>query len=155
MQKGSDLESLVKEHSKVHFYELNENDKEHKKYIKFLFEKNKNSKEIVELKKLNEKKILIKGDVFFVFPDKYILKGTFNLIELRTKLFDFVREYLKKPNEKFNLYNIDDHHKLVNENKINLLASKFDFPLTLKVDFPVFYCNLQENKINDLTVKIF
>ena len=60
-----------------------------------------------------------------------------------------MREYLKKPNEKFNLYNDDDHHKLVNENKINLLASKFDFPLTLKVDFPVFYCNLQENKIND------
>ena len=123
--------------------------------MNFLIEKNKNSKEFNELKKLNEKKILIKGDVFFIFPDKYVLKGTFNLNEMKTKLFDFVREYLKKPNEKFNLYNINENNKIINENKINLLSSKFVFPLAIKVNFPVFYCNLDEKKINKLTVQMF
>jgi hypothetical protein len=157
LQNMSQMDELVDKYSEKHYYILSENDEEHTKYIKYLIDKNKNNndiKEIKELTNLNEKPITIRGDVFFIFPDKYILRGTFNLSELRIKLFDFVREYIKKPNETFNLYNINEN-KMIIENKINLLSSKYNFPLVTKVSFPVIYCKLQENKLNKLTIKTF
>ena len=147
------IQTLLKKYSIAHIHK--ENDPNYLDYISNVIrnqtnETNKN--ESNKLKKLMETPIIIQGDCYFVFPDKYVIKGVFCLYETIMNMYDFVKIYLNNKNEKFVLY-------LNNNNKIDLmnadiLSMNFNFPIAFKVVFTNKYSGLSEKELNKLNVNL-
>ncbi len=147
------IQTLLKKYSIAHIHK--ENDPNYLDYISNVIrnqtnETNKN--ESNKLKKLMETPIITQGDCYFVFPDKYVIKGVFCLYETIMNMYDFVKIYLNNKNEKFVLY-------LNNNNKIDLmnadiLSMNFNFPIAFKVVFTNKYSGLSEKELNKLNVNL-
>ena len=54
---------------------------------------------ISSLAKLIDEPIVISVDCYFLFPDKYVLKGIFSLAETQKSLYDFVKKFLNDEKE--------------------------------------------------------
>ena len=147
------IDKLLKKYSIHYIYQ--EKDSNHIKSISQIInmqtnESNKN--ESNKLKKLIETPIITKGDIYFIFPDKYIIKTTFCLYEKVKDLYQFVKNYLNNPKNSFMLYNNNNVIDLMNT---DIMMLNLSFPLTLKITFKNTYNGLKENELNKLTVNVF
>ena len=147
------IDKLLKKYSIQYIYQ--EKDSNHIKSISQIInmqtnESNKN--ESNKLKKLIETPIITKGDIYFIFPDKYIIKTTFCLYEKVKDLYQFVKNYLNNPKNSFMLYNNNNVIDLMNT---DIMMLNLSFPLTLKITFKNTYNGLKENELNKLTVNVF
>ena len=147
------IQTLLKKYSIVHIHK--ENDPNYIDYISNVINNQTNEtnkKESNKLKQLMETPIVTQGDCYFVFPDKYVIKGIFCLYEKIMNMYDFIKFYLNNKNEKFILY-------LNNNNKIDLmnadiLSMNFNFPIAFKVVFTNKYSGLSEKELNKLNVNL-
>ena len=111
-----------------------------------------NKKESNKLKKLIENPIITKGDIYFIFPDKYVIKTTFCLYEKVKDLYQFVKNYLNNSKDSFRLYNNNNIIDLMNT---DIMGLNLSFPIPLKVNFKKEYNGLNENELNKLTINVF
>ena len=147
------IEKLIQKYSFKHIYK--ENDRNYIDFITQIINNQTNEYNKIEsnnLKTLIESPIIIQGDIFFIFPNRYILKGCFCLYEKVKDLYDFVLYYLNNKKDQFILY--------FNDNKIDLMNTEImmlnlSFPISLKVNFFRKYNGLIENELNKLTVNVF
>jgi hypothetical protein len=147
------IDKLLKKYSIQYIYQ--EKDSNHIKSISQIInmQTNENNKnESNKLKKLIETPIITKGDIYFIFPDKYIIKTTFCLYEKVKDLYQFVKNYLNNPKNSFMLYNNNNVIDLMNT---DIMMLNLSFPLTLKITFKNTYNGLKENELNKLTVNVF
>ena len=147
------IEKLIQKYSFKHIYK--ENDRNYIDFITQIINNQTNEYNKIEsnnLKTLIESPIIIQGDIFFIFPNRYILKGCFCLYEKVKDLYDFVLYYLNNKKDQFILY--------FNNNKIDLINTdimmlNLSFPISLKVNFLGKSHGLIENELNKLTVNVF
>ena len=148
------LEKLLKKYSINHLHINSPEENEYLFFQRNLISSqttNENLKESFEFQKLIDEPIVISVDCFFLFPDKYVLKGIFSLAETQKSLYDFVKKFLNDEKEKFNLF-VDNY--LIQNLDINLISSKIKFPAVFKIVFPFNYCKLKENELNKLIVNV-
>lgn len=114
-------------------------------------ENNDNKQDIEELKKLINTAITVGHDIFFVFPDNYVLQGTFCLHESTSELYNFIRKFIHNPKETFYLKYLDTK---INETKESINSLNLRFPLKFDVVFPIIYCKLKDEEIEKMKVNI-
>ncbi len=72
-----------------------------------LIKKNANNKftlkSRIKYENLIKTPVYIKADVRLKFPNSFILEGSFTLFETVGDIYNFVKEYLKNPNNKFTI----------------------------------------------------
>ena len=139
---------------RTHKYVPNKKDKELLESQKQLIKENKNkstSEICKKFEKLLNREIVTAGDFYFHFPDNYIIKGTFGLVETIEDLYNFVRQYIINPDEDFDLLYGKQKYKLKEtEKKLNKYKLDFTSPIILEVFFPEDYCKLKESEINKM-----
>jgi hypothetical protein len=148
------LDKLLKKYSISHLHINSPEENEYAFFQKNFISSqttNENLKESFEFTKLIDEPIVVSVDCYFLFPDKYVLKGIFSLAETQKSLYAFVKKFLNDEKEKFNLF---VEHYLVQNLDINLISSKFKFPAVFKVVFPINYCKLKESELNKLIVNV-
>ena len=146
------LQKLLNKYSVQHIYR--ENNPHYLDYIRNAIltqTNNGNIKESNKLKNLIESPIITQGDCYFIFPDKYVIKGVFCLYEKVIEMYKFIRSFLSNPNENCIIY--------YNGNKIDLfyeeiLSLNFTFPASFKVTFPIRYCGLSDDELNKFNVNL-
>ena len=147
------IQTLLKKYSIAHIHKENDNN-----YIDYISnaitnqtnESNKN--ESNKLKKLMETPIVTQGDCYFVFPDKYVIKGIFCLYEKISNMYDFIKFFLNNKNEKFILY-LNNNQKIDLMNA-DILSMNFNFPIAFKVVFTNKYTGLSDKELNNLNVNL-
>ena len=147
------IDKLLKKYSVQHIYQ--EKDPNHIETLSKIIniqtnEYNKN--ESNKLKKLIENPIITKGDIYFIFPDKYVIKTTFCLYEKVKDLYQFIQNYLNSSKDSFRLYNNNNIIDLMN---LDIMELNLSFPIPLNVTFKNAYNGLKENELNNLTINVF
>ena len=146
------VENLLKKYSTSHQYK--ENNYSYNDFIRNVIYNQTNDlnrKESNKLRELIDLPIITQGDCFFIFPDKYVIKGIFCLYEKVSEMYDYIRHYLNNLHENFHLYLNNNQIDLMNE---DILSMNFNFPVAFKVVFPKKYSGLNENELNKLGVSL-
>ena len=142
----------------VHKYIPKQQDKELLKSQQQLIKDNNstsNNKFCKEFENLLKEPIIVAGDFFFQFPDNYVIKGTFSVNETITDLYNFTRQYIHNPNENFNLlYGEQNYILKESDTQIQNCECGNNYPIILKVFFPVIYCKLKESELNKMKVNL-
>ena len=146
------IQNLFKKYSSPHQYK--ENNSSYHDFIRnviFNQTNDLNRKESNKLSELIDSPIITQGDCFFIFPDKYVIKGIFCLYEKVSDMYDYIKNYLNNKRENFSLYLNNNQIDLMNE---DILDMNFNFPVAFKVVFPKKYSGLNENELNQLGVSL-
>ena len=152
MAKPLLYDSIVKEYSVKHKYIPKEEDIhlfQNQKKIITQRQLTNNSEDVDKFYKLINTPIIVAKDFFFVFPDYFIIQGTFCFNESIKDLYNFVRRFLHNSNEKF--YLVYKQEK-VSENDLKLSELQIDFQTCFEVVFPVIYGKLKEEELDKLKV---
>ena len=152
MAKPLLYDSIVKEYSVKHKYIPKEEDIhlfQNQKKIITQRQFTNNSEDVDKFYKLINTPIIVAKDFFFVFPDYFIIQGTFCFNESIKDLYNFVRRFLHNSNEKF--YLVYKQEK-VSENDLKLSELQIDYQTCFEVVFPVIYGKLKEEELDKLKV---
>ena len=145
---------IVKEYSVKHKYIPKEEDItlfQNQKQIITQRQANNSKENIDKFYKLINTPIFVAKDCFFIFPDYYIIQGTFCFNESIKDLYNFVRRFLHSSKENF--YLVYKQEK-VTENDLKLSKLIVDHQTCFEVVFPVIYCKLKEDELDKLKVSL-
>ena len=145
---------IVKEYSVKHKYIPKDEDItlfQNQKQIIKQRQNNTNNELIDKFYKLINTPIIVAKDCFFIFPDYFIIQGTFCFNESIKELYKFVRRYLHNSKEKF--YLVYKQEKVA-ENDLRLSELRIDHQTCFEVVFPVMYCKLKEEELDKLKVQL-
>ena len=95
--------------------------------------------------------IYVKSDIRFKFPDSNILEASFSLNEKIEDLYNFIKEYLNNPNDKFTISTTPPPKRYIKINE----TIKFNklFPQVLMyVNFDEQYNGLNSDKIDKIKI---
>ena len=146
------VQTLFKKYSTSH--QFKENNSSYHDFIRNVIYNQTNDlnrKESNKLREIIDSPIITQGDCFFIFPDKYVIKGIFCLYEKVSDLYDYIKNYLNNKSENFALYLNNNEVDLMNE---DILTMNFNFPVAFKVVFRKKYSGLNENELNKLGVSL-
>lgn len=154
LANSKNYQTLQKKYYKPHQYIPKDEDIQLFQNQKELMRKKENEgnkHDVEELQRLINTAITVGHDIFFVFPDNYVLQGTFCLHESTSELYNFIRKFIHNPRETFYLKYLNSK---INETQESINSLKLGFPLRFDVVFPIIYCKLKDEEIEKLKVNI-
>ena len=105
------------------------------------------------LEKLMKTPIYVKSDIRLKFPNEKILQGSFALFEKVGDIYQFIKNYLKDKNEKFNISTTPPLKRYLKMN--NTIQEEKLFPnLLMYVNFEEQYSGLDEEKTKDIKANL-
>ena len=113
---------------------------------------NYNQQDIESFNRLINTPIVTATDIFFVFPDNYVIQGTFSFVETASDLYSYVRKFIHNPNENFYIEYNNEKIKEDNYMKVRSIADKS--PLLMNVIFPIIYCKLKDEELDKYKVTV-
>ena len=97
--------------------------------------------------------IYVKSDIRFKFPDSNILEASFGLNETIGDLYNFIKEYLINPKEKFTISTTPPPKKYIKENE-TIQNNKLFPQVLMYVNFDSEYSGLIKEKIEKIKINM-
>ena len=97
--------------------------------------------------------IYVKSDIRFKFPDSNILEASFGLNETIGDLYNFIKEYLINPKEKFTISTTPPPKKYIKENE-TIQINKLFPQVLMYVNFDSEYSGLIKEKIEKIKINM-
>ena len=101
--------------------------------------------------KLINTPIYVKSDIRFKFPDSNILEASFSLNEKIEDLYNFIKEYLNNPNDKFTISTTPPPKRYIKINE-TIQFNKLFPQVLMYVNFDDQYNGLNSDKINKIKI---
>ena len=105
------------------------------------------------LEQLMKTPIYVKSEIRLKFPNEIILQGTFALYETVGDIVNFVKEYLKNKNEKFNLSTTPPLKRYL-KMEVTIQEEKLFPSLMMYVNFESEFSGLDESKTKNIMTKM-
>ena len=105
------------------------------------------------LEQLMKTPIYVKSDIRLKFPNEQILQGSFALYEKVGDIYNFIKDYLKDKNEKFNISTTPPLKRYMKMD--NTIQEEKLYPnLLMYVNFEEQYSGLDEEKTKDIKANL-
>ena len=105
------------------------------------------------LEQLMKTPIYVKSDIRLKFPNEQILQGSFALFEKVGDIYNFIKDYLKDKNEKFNISTTPPLKRYMKMD--NTIQEEKLYPnLLMYVNFEEQYSGLDEEKTKDIKANL-
>ena len=105
------------------------------------------------LEQLMKTPIYVKSDIRLKFPNEQILQGSFALFEKVGDIYNFIKDYLKDKNEKFNISTTPPLKRYMKMD--NTIQEEKLYPnLLMYVNFEEQYSGLNEEKTKDIKANL-